>query len=252
MTETTQKTGFTLIREENDRRIKQIENFKNAPITRKAQTIGAVAVGTGAAVMGAMFAFQLITGAMALVVTGGVLAAGWYGLRYVKQADPLIQQKIRNHVAKAMFEEAANNAIHQLRNQVLENQQKLARARESRNKMGAMVTSLKDRAAKASESNKAKMLATADKIDEAYQSVVINVDKAQANFKEFELKVKDYEEMDRFNREAGAILDMIEHDGDAKLKEMLSLESFASIENEFNTAIISIEMSAKDAQLDNA
>lgn len=250
MAEATQKSGFTLIKEENEKRIQSIENFKNAPITRKAQTVGAIALGTGTAVVGAMFAFQLITGAMALIVTGGVLAAGYYGLKYLKNADPLIQQKIKNNIIKAMYEEASKNAIEQLRNQVLDNQTTLTNARKSRDKMGASVARLKDQAAKASEANRPKMEATANKLEEAYESVKVNVTKAQQKFQEFELKVRDYEEMDRFNRDAGAILSMIEQDSNAKLKEMLSLESFASIENEFNTAIISIENSAKDAELD--
>ena len=65
-----------------------------------------------------------------------------------------------------------------------------------------------------------------------------------------EQKVNDFREMDRFNREAGAIMAIYEKDGDNTLNDMLSLEAFASIEDDFNTALVSIENSAQDANLD--
>jgi seryl-tRNA synthetase len=198
-----------------------------------------------------LFAMQIITGMIAIIATVFTAIGGWYLIKYIKNADPLIQQKIKNKIIKQMFEEASTNAISQLQNQILKNTDKLQSARESRNKMGSAVVRLEAQVKTASDSNKSRMQETLNKLKDAYELVKVNVDKAQLSFNEFEKKVNDYKEMDRFNKDAVAILDMFEEDSIGKLDEMLSLESFNSIDDEFNTAVITIENSANDSMIKN-
>lgn len=247
-----QKSEFSLVKAENQERINQIETFKNAPISVKAQKVTTGVVVVGGVVMASVFAMQIISGVAALVTLGVVGGAGYYATKVIKQADPFIQQKIKNKILEKMYEEASENAIMQLANQVIQNSAKLSDARKARDKMGAMVENLKSKVAKASEGNKPRMKKSLEKISLAYESVKTNTEVAQKSFSIFEKKVEDYKEMDKFNKEAGAVLALFEKNGGDKLSEMLSLEAFDSIENDFNTALISIENSAHDANLDAA
>lgn len=245
------QTGFTEVLTDNKERMGAIETYKNAPISRKAQMVTFGGLAIGGTVLASIFALQIISGMVALVAIGVVGVVGVFGIRALRQADPLIQQKLKNKILEAMYNEASKNAIIQLSNQVIINEQKLSNARKSRDKMGAMVKNLESKVATSSESNKPKMQKTLDALSAAYQSTIISVDRAQVSIKEFETKVNDFRELDRFNKEAGAVLAMFESSGNDKLNEMLSLESFSSIETEFNTAITSIENSAHDAELDS-
>ena len=57
--------------------------------------------------------------------------------------DPVFRQKLKNLQLKKMYEEARANAVEQLDNRIITNQQRLAEAQKARNKMGALVESLK-------------------------------------------------------------------------------------------------------------
>ena len=249
-----QQQTFAVIQTENNQRIHAIEEFKNAPITRKAQLAATGGVIIGGGILATVFAAQIITGALALVTIGAVTIGGFFTLRFLKNADPLIQQKTRNHLLKKMYEEASERSIEQLTNQVLVNASKLKSGRQARDKMGAMVSNLRTKVQNLlpTSSNKQRMEETLAKLADAYEQVITNMDKAAHAHKDFEQKVDDYREMDRFNKEAGAVLEMFEANGGDKLSEMLTLEAFSSIDQDFSTAIISIENSSRDAKLDTA
>ena len=85
-------------------------------------------------------------------------------------------------------------------------------------------------------------------IEKAYESVKANLEKAKVANQQFEQKVRDYKDLEEFSNIAGEAMAMFSEGNDAKLQEMLSLEAFKEIDNNFNSAIISIENSARDME----
>lgn len=252
ITPTETQTDFSTIIADNNKRIKDIELFKSAPISRKTQFVAFSGLALGSIIVASIFAMQILSGILALATLAAFTVGGFYLVRVLKQADPLIQQKIKNKVLEKMYEEASAHAIEQLTNHVIYNADKLDQSRKARNSMGALIENLaaKVNATADTSTNKPRMLATLEKLRTAYAQVTNNIDKAAIAHKNFEQRVNDYRDMDKFNKEAGQIMAMFESSGTSKLNEMLTLEAFASIDQDFSTAIISIENSAKDAAID--
>lgn len=243
--------GFLTVLKNNENTMRDIEAFKQAPISRKAQTMIFTGITVGGLILASVLAMQIITGALALAVMGIVLVGGFMGIRALRAADPLIQQKTKNYILKKMYEEARINAVSQLDNQVLVNHQKLIDARKSRDKMGALVEDLKTKISSLAPAsgNLVKMQGILARVEAAYTIICNNVDKAQLVNADFEIKVKDYKDLDSFSKLAGEALSIF--DGSDKMAEMLSLESFKHIDSEFNIALVSIENSARDMELEN-
>jgi hypothetical protein len=196
---------------------------------------------------------QILTGIVALVASGVLLIGGFLGVRFLKTMDPVIKQKTRNMLIEKMFEEARQSSIAQLTNHVLSNAKKLESARKARDKMGAMVMTLEadvDFNDTESKSN-AKKMKIYRKVKDAYDTVVSNVDNAAIKHKEFEEKVEEYKDLERFTKMAGEAMALFDDGADSKLNDMLSLESFEHIDSEFNTAIVTIENNARDMERDN-
>lgn len=241
---------FTGVIDDTATELKKIEAYKNKPISDTAQKVGFVALVAFGLIMASMFIFQVFVGMVALVMVAVTAVAMWAGWAYVKRLDPLLQQKARNGILKRRIEEARRNAIYQLDNQVIDRHKKLKEAQAARDKMGALVMSMKDKIANGDPESATvkKMVAILTNIETAYTAVKANLEKAKQANAQFEQKVKDYKDLEEFSNIAGEAMAMFSESGDAKLQEMLSLEAFKEIDSNFNSAIISIENSAKDME----
>lgn len=245
-------TGFSNIMQDNSQALQKIDKLKNTKITSTPRNL----IFGGLAVLGIfmtlVFAVQIITGMFALILTGVTLVGGFLGLRFLKTMDPVIRQKTKNLVMEKMVEEAQENAIYQLDNQVILNKDRLEHARNARNKMGALVQQLKgsiksENKGKAIYERKMDMLV---KVQLAYETMCSNL-KAGAEANEvFKAKVNEYRDMNKFANIAGEAMALLGASGSKELEEMLSLEAFSAIDGNFNTAIISIENSANDMAID--
>lgn len=246
-----QKTGFTTVVEETNNKMQSIEAFRNKPISGTPQKIGFFVLVTAGLLLASMFVLQILTGVFALVVAGIATVALWFGWNFVRKLDPLIQQKTKNMVLNRMIEEARRNAKAQLDNQVIDRHNKLAAAKVARDKMGALVKSMKDKleATDPSSSSFAKMTGILATIEKAYATVLTNLDMAAKSNKEFENKVQEYKDLDDFTTMAGDAMAVFDSTSGSKLQDMLSLEAFKHIDFEFNTAITTIENSARDLEL---
>jgi len=111
-----------------------------------------------------------------------------------------------------------------------------------------LVMGMKDKINRGDASSPAisKMRDILTKVEAAYETVLLNLDKAKVANEEFEQKVQEYKDLDSFSQMAGEAMSVFDSSSNAKLEEMLSLEAFKHIDSEFNTAIISIENSARD------
>lgn len=247
------ETGFSGILKENNSTMEKIKNFEKAPISTKARNVGYGLFTVGALFVAGLFATTIISGIFALVVTGLFCVGSYFGLRFLKTLDPLIQQKTKNFKIDAMINEARTHAIAQLDNQVIENHNRLKSARVARDKMGALVEKLRGQINPANVGTpmyekKTKML---DRVSSAYEKMKAGLELASSTNKEFEKKVYEYKQMDAFTNLANEAL-AYSSSSDNKLDEMLSLAAFEQIETSFSTALISIENSADDMERDNS
>jgi hypothetical protein len=247
-------SGFSAIMENNNAEIAKIDEFKKQPITAKQRNIIFGGMLLFVMVFFIMFASQIISGIFALIMTVMFGVGSFYGLRILKAADPLIKQKMKNYMLEKMVQEARANAARQLDNQVIMNAQRLSVARDARDKMGGAVQRLKgmikpENKGKPIYEKKMEMLV---KVEAAYKQIQEMLVKAAAANKKFEEKVQEYKDMERFANEVQAAMAFFKDSGGRKLEEMLSLEAFTHIEEEFNTALVSIENKTNDMQLDMA
>lgn len=250
----TKVSTFSSIIEANKQKLNEIEQYRKAPISTKARNLafGGLTIGTG--VLFILFASQIITGMLALLLSLGVGVGGFFSLRFIKEMDPLIQQKTRNNRLKWMMNEARKHAIYQLDNQVLANKDRLTKARQARDKMKALILKMEGKINPANEGTpmykrKTEALAT---VKDAYALMEANLEKGVQANQAFKQKVLEYKDMDTFATIAAEAMSLLGSSGSKDLEEMLSLTSFDSIETNFHEALVSIENSARDMALDEA
>jgi hypothetical protein len=255
MTDTTtaKPTGFASILETNKSEMSRISEYRDSKITTTPRNMLFGGMTIAGLFLFMMFATQIITGILALILTVGTVVGGFFGLRFLKAMDPVIQQKTRNTKLKYMVEEARKNAIYQLDNQVLANGERLQMARTARDKMGALVEQLRSKINPANKgtNNYIKKVELLERVKSSYEQMCDNLDKGASANNDFKRKVVEYKDMDSFANLANEAMSLMGASGNKDLEEMLSLESFNHIEGNFNEAIISIENSARDFSADN-
>ena len=242
---------FNKIVQDNQSRVQEIIAYKNKPISKYAQPVAFV---TGSAILLAvsgLFLFQVIQGVIALGLT--VITAGglFYLIKVIKEANPLIQQKIKNKRIELMMKEAREHGIEQLQNKILEDTESLKAKKASRDKLGATLEVLRTQVDRTKEGSdlRANMQKQLEKLEPAYEQMKKIIKSQEKQLELYEEKVKEAKQLDEFNKVASEFMDTFESTADTKLEEMLSLESFAAIESEFNKNSIAIENLIADMEI---
>lgn len=247
------KLNFSTLVEESNSRIAEIKSEQDAPISAKSRNVvfGLMAVG-GLMFAGAMV-LQIITGIFALIFTVVAAVGLFLGLRFLKSADPLIKQWTRNIVLAKMIENAKKYKIETLTNLVIQSESQLKNARKARDKMKGYVNKVKQRLAESDKNatSYSQKLAMTEKVEQAYEIVEKNVEKAGLAHKNLKLKVDDYKDMAEFTDMASEALQFASANSGNQLEEMLGMEAFAAIESEFHEAMASIDNSVRDFEIDS-
>lgn len=248
------QSSLTGIISTTETKLHQIQEMGSKPISKSAQVVGFGILAVSTVVVASILAFHIITGVLALVVTGAAAVGLWAGWSYVKKMNPVYQLKLRNHVMNKMMNEAREQAIAQLNNEVKSRHARLVASRDARDKMGAMISNMKEKLSQARPDSDVakKMQGILSRVEPAYEIVKTNLDKAATANKQFEIKVQDYKDLKEYADMAGEAMAMFDSSESTKLQEMLSLESFRSIDADFTTAIVSIENSARDMAIDQS
>lgn len=250
----TETKDFSSVLDESKNMINDIKkkNVKDITATPRNILFG-VLVFAGMLFVGAM-ALQIITGVIALIcmVLAGV--GLFLGLRFLKAADPLIKKYTQNLILSKMIENAKTYKMETLTNRVIDSYNMLNEKRAKRDSLRGFMSKLK---IKLDESDKnastyQKKLDMFKSVERGYSIVTQNVDKAGTVHKALETKVNEYKDMDEFTGIITDAMSLITDNGGQKLDEMLSLEAFSEIENEFHTAMAQIDNSVRDFENDNA
>lgn len=251
--EATPQTTFAEILQETEKRKNNIKLFEKAPITTKARNWAAAGMIGGGLLLTIMFAAQIITGMFALVLTASTVGGLFYGLRFLKKADPLIQQKTKNFVMKKMVEEARNNAIYQLENLVLQRESNLSMRRKARTQLVGLIQKLKGKIdpAKAGTPHHTKKVDMVNTLVKAAEQMEQQLEQAAHANAAFESQVREYKILDEATGIFEQALGLIGAN-ESKLDEMLSLEAFDAIDTSYNTALVALDRAVEDAKVDQA
>lgn len=235
--------AFQDILENNKKRMADIKLFEEKPITAMKRNLVFVAGSVFGLFCIGMFASEVIKGGVAIFVSLVLGLVSYYIVRTLMASDELIRQKTKNYMLKKMVEEAKNNSIEQLDNQVLINAERLQEAKRTRDMMGALVKKLEGKInpknkEKPTYAIKVKALKT---IKDAYAYVCEDLVKAEKADQRFIEKVADHKDMEAFASIANQFNEMLSGSGIKGLEDMLSLAAFEQIEDDFNFAITAIE-----------
>lgn len=249
----TEPKSFNSILEENKSEIQRINDYKNAKVSATPRNLAFAGMALVGLLLLSMFVLQIITGVIALVVVVAAGVGGLFGLRWLKAMDPVIKQKLKNQQIKAMMQEARENAVQQLENQVILNAERLAKARKSRDKIGGQIQALEskvDPAKKGTPVYETKM-AMISKFKATYQLICDNLDKAAVSNAKFEEKVIEHKDLHKFTQTASIIEESLGDMNGNTVESMLTLEAFDHLAEEFSTALVSVENTARDMAISN-
>lgn len=234
---------FNAILKDNKSKVQEIIEYKNKPISVFKQPAIALGAGVGFVLLSGLFVLQVVQGVVALGLAGLAVGGMIYSYHAIKQANPVIQQKLKNKKIELMMKEARQHGIEQLQNKILEDTKSLQQKKASRDKLGATLETLRVQVDKAKEGSdlKANMIRQLEKIEPAYEQMKEIIRNQEKQLKLYEEKVMEAKQLDEFNQVAEEFMSTFAESADNKLEEMLSLESFSEIEREFSKNSIAIE-----------
>ena len=242
---------FERIDEKNKSSIEQIKALQIKPVSKSTQFVMMV-LGTIFMLFAlGLFLFEVVKGMIALFLVALTVVAGFSFVKFIREADPIIQQKIRNRKIAIMMKEARVYAIEQLQNEVLRKHQLLQDKKKNRDKLGSMVARLKSAIAQEKPNSKiyTQMKDNLDKIESNYVKFQSYIAKEVEILKQYEEEVEGAKKLDQFNTVASEFLSLMSETTDTKLEEMLSVESFRSIDMQFHDNTIAMDNLMNDLEL---
>jgi len=223
----------------------EIEKLRNPSKWKRIVIFGGLTISM--VLLASLVANQIITGSIALIVA--LLAGGftWFGIKVLKQLDPVIQKKLNNMKIKALIEEAQKQTIETITNYVIALDEYLRYVRELRNKVDAMLIDYKKKFQNVNDNYLKKeysnMINKLNKVSEAISTIE---EKSKEKKEEFEKKLKIAQEKYEFTKKTKDIVAFLEANNDNVLDEMLVDTSLKTIENEFNEITVAVENLARD------
>ena len=242
---------FEKIEESNKSSIEKIKSLRNEPIKKSTQFVMAFLGVLFMLFALGLFVLEVVKGVLALFLVALTIVAGISFFKFIREADPIIQQKIRNRKIAIMMKEARSYAIEQLQNEVLRKTQLLIDKKKSRDKLGSMVAQMKSALAQEKPDSK-----IANQMRENLTSIEANYNKFQQYLEKENIILKQYEEevegakkLDQFNTVASEFLSLMSETTETKLEEMLSVESFRAIDMQFHENTVAMDNLMNDMEL---
>lgn len=227
----------------NQARLEKIDAFKNTPISSVKQLaiFGTATAGTIA--IGSLLLTGIIQGVLALAlvgVTGIVLVGGAYT---IKQASPVIQQKVRNAAIAAMYKEARDNSIAQLEGYRQYQYAALQESTEGGIKLNATLRTLRQKlnTVKADTPAAASLQEIYNQVDKAYQTLQSQIERATQAYSDTCKLIEEKKLLKDVSDIAMEAMAVFNESQQAELQKMLSLESLKQIDTDFNVAMAQID-----------
>lgn len=227
----------------NQARIEKIDAFKNTPVTSTKQFLvfGGATIGTIA--VGSLLLTGIVQGilALALVGTTAVIAAG--SIYTIKQANPLIQQKIKNKIVATMYKEARDNSLAQLEQYRQYQYAALQESNKGNIKLNATLRNIKQKLNSVPEKSSAytSLLEIYNQVEKAHNTLTAQITTASKAYDDTCKLIEEkklLKDVSDIAMEAMAVFNESQQD---ELQKMLSLESLKQIDNDFNLAMAQID-----------
>lgn len=214
---------------------KQIAAFKeerDSGTTNTARNLVTIAT----VIVGGFLALSIITqvlmGMVALFASVMFGVASFFIIKHVGKLDKLVAQKIKNKVLNMRIKEAQVNSLVQLKNSLLQRKEHVAESIQANARMGGKLELMRKELREADDANPYidKMHKVVQRIEGAYTANTERIHRAKRGVTDFEQKVGYYEQMAAMTKIAREAMAFVSDD---ELDEMLSLESFKAIDDDF-------------------
>jgi len=227
----------------------KIDELKNPSSLKRYLVFGGLLF--GGTLLLSLFATQIISGSIALIVSGLTAVLGWYGIKVLKNLDPVIQKKLSNQKMKLLIEEAQSKKIETLSNYVLALDDYYNYSKNLKKKVSILINKYKD---KLSDSTDEYLTKEYQKILEKLELTLKSIDKIMSNSKDkkdaFQKQLKIAKEKMEFINDTKDIVSFLESEGSNSLDKMLVDESLNSLEKEFLEITGTIESIANNIEED--
>lgn len=242
---------FEKIEKANQQSLEKIKALRDKPIKASKQFLLFVLTVVAGTFITGLFLFEIVKGVLALFLLGFTAIAGFIAVKAIYESGPAIQQKIRNRKIAMMMKEARLYAIEQLSNEVLRKTELLENKRRVRDELGGMIASMRTTIDREPAGSKLRdqMSANIIKFEENYNRFCVYLTKEHELLKQYEVEVANAKKLDAFNTVASKFISLMSETTDAKLEEMLSVESFRAIDESFQQNTIAIDNIMNDLEL---
>jgi len=221
----------------------KIESLKTNKSWKRWLIGGGIAIGS--LFLASLAAAHIISGAIALGAAGLVLVGGYYGFKFIKTYDPLIQKKMQNHMMRKLLEEAQEKKIETLTSYVTYLDQYLQYTKTLRNKVDALIEKYKSKFNTTTDDIlKKEYMDLINKLSQSQVAIEKIIESSKNKKNEFERKLKIAREKYDFIKETKDILNFLQNSN--KLDELLVDESLNQLEKEFQEISVSIKNLSKD------
>lgn len=242
---------FDKINGANADSIAKVKSLRDKPIKASTQFILAI----GAFIFGllalGLFILEIVKGILALILLVTTAVVGFVFIKAIYESGPAIQQKIRNRKMAMMMKEARVYAIEQLQNEVLRKTSILEDKKKNRDRLGAMVAKMKSTISQEPANSKIaeKMSTNLTSFEANYNKYCSYITQQKQVITQYEQEVANAKKLDEFNTVASEFMSLMTETTDSKLEEMLSVASFAAIEDAFEHNTIAMNNVMADLEM---
>jgi len=240
--------SFGQLKENIGKENQAIQEFEKQPLNINKQHLIGGGLLVGGILLAGMFFINILSGIVAAIALIGFGIAAKYGFKALKDADPIIQDKIKRKLIQVRIAEARDNAIEHLKLQIIERHKVYEQKKAGLVEMEGHLSKLKMKLGTSKNEKTNKSLQTMyDAAKKAVDLVTKNVKMVYKNNKSFEDMVEDYKLKDEFADIADKLNTMA---GDSKVNEMLTLEAFDAIDTDYCNAVAEIDAASKIAEIE--
>ncbi len=223
----------------------KIEELKKPSTTKRY--IVFIGLVIGLLFLASLVANQIITGSIALIVGFVAVVLTIYGIKMLKNLDPVIERKLKNQQMKMLIEEAQKRTIETISNYVLALEEYNNYVKKLRNKVDALITKYEDKLRNTKDDYLKKEYENLlNKLTKAKEAIEVIERNSAKKKEEFEKRLKIAREKYEFTKETKDIVNFLEKYANSSLDKMLVDTSLSTLDKEFNEITASIENLASD------
>lgn len=231
----------------------KIQELSNKAITTGKRNVVGVLLAIVVVFVAGLLALQIIKGLIAIIFTVFTGVGLFFGKKYVEHNSPGWQEKFKVQAIEKRIKFVKENAVVFLENIKLERDKRLKEKFEAHTKLGGMLNTLKGKLGTANDAKiNQSMQERYDKLTQAHEQGAESLKKMKKSNQEFEEKVEDVKLQQKFSEVADEFTKLSGNAFGDKMQEMLAIEAFTAIEENFNESVAALDANMLKEELDIA